>query len=87
MRARNDESVICSYVSLTTFGCAGAFAGYVVATDAASVDADYDNGAGLRSSARSRGRDERAPGHLGARPASATLSEAVIVGAPFVLQR
>src|SRR5215210_2660718 len=44
MRARSDESLMNSYVSLAALGCDGAFSGAVVATDPVSANADYDNG-------------------------------------------
>ena len=67
MRARSDESLMNSYVSLAALGCDGAFSGAVVATDTASANADYDNGAGLLHWSGHRRGDERATRRVGVR--------------------
>ena len=55
MRARSDESLMNSYMSLAPLSCEEAEAWAVVATDFASADADCDNGAGLHGTPRLRG--------------------------------
>ena len=64
MGARDDESVMNSYVSLAILRCASAVAGATVATALASVDADRDNGITLRRMRGSRRSDERATRHV-----------------------